>query len=645
MPDWTYQTVFKPALFRLPYPWARWVALGSMGRLSRLPGGSAVISFFGHMAPNTLLERERRSVHFPSPVGLGSGIDCSLLGLRALARFGFGFLEIGPVSLAPANNSQQARFSRRRDAIELAPAEESIDVVTVKRELQRAKLPLPILIRLPSDVTMAKSVVSQLGSLADGFVLPVGLARDPGSDKLLTELRQGSALVLFRIGAAGGQELEDILPESIEAGDLDGVLVDGSVQARGERVLGAEAFTLVAEAVRCCRSRLGGEALVIASGGIHEPAAALRVMDAGADLVLVDSGLVFTGPGLPKRINEAILHRDLDECNLSERDQSSEHEPPQATRQAWLWAFLMGISMLAGGILAMAIATTRIVLPYDEAMTGMSRDELAGINDRLLHFMRHDRVTLAGTMLALGLLYAVLAWWGIRRGWHWALRTVTVSAFAGFFSFFLFLAFGYFDPFHAFVTAILFQFLLFMISGAQSPLQPLRIVDLHNDWRWRLSQWGQLLFVIHGAAIITAGVVISVVGSTSVFVPEDLEFMRTTAEHLHTAHPRLVPLVAHDRATFGGMLISCGVAVMLPAMWGFRRGESWLWWALMSAGSVAYIATMVVHSHVGYSSLKHLLPAYGGLAALWIGGLLSRPFLCQVDRTVKSRSEPSPVTH
>ena len=40
-------------------------------------------------------------------------------------------------------------------------------------------------------------------------------------------------------------------------------------------------------------------------------------------------------------------------------------------------------------------------------------------------------------------------------------------------SFFLFLGFGYFDPFHAFVTAVLFQFLLLMIHSHLAPPTPI----------------------------------------------------------------------------------------------------------------------------------------------------------------------------
>lgn len=133
---------------------------------------------------------------------------------------------------------------------------------------------------------------------------------------------------------------------------------------------------------------------------------------------------------------------------------------------------------------------------------------------------------------------------------------------------------------------------------------------------------------MHGGVLIVAGCVISAIGISSVFVPEDLEFMHTTADHLAGAHPQLVPLVAHDRATFGGMLIACGVCVFLSSLWGFRRGDAWQWWGLVVAGSVAYVATILVHWQVGYSSLKHLLPAYGGLGFILLGGALSREFLC-----------------
>ncbi len=527
MPDWSYQTVFRPLLFRLRPQTARRLALGGMGALARLPLGRGVIQLMGHMQPDARLAIERSGICFPSSVGLGCRLDPYLLGSPALAEFGFGFLEIGPIVADPPSEPGELRM----DA-----ADESI---------------------------------------RSGQVAGIVVGDEPGADAAL------------RIGKANPQ---------------------ASLQT-----------------VRDMREQLGSDPIIISSAGVHSPADALDYVEAGADLVQVDSGLIFAGPGLPKRINAALLYRR----------QMTEGEPAETPvrfgGQAWFWALMMGLSMLIGGTLAMLIATTRVVMPYDESMAGLTRQQLVAVNDRLLSFMTHDRVTLAGTMLAVGILYSGLAWHGIRRGVHWAFVTVVASALAGFVSFFSFLGFGYFDPFHAFVTAILFQFLALTVHSVLPPPQRQPPPELWNDRRWRANQWGQLLFVVQGAILIVAGLVISGVGMTSVFVPEDLEFMNVCTADLVDAHPQLVPLVAHDRATFGGMLIACGVATLLPALWGFQRGQAWLWRALMAAGNIAYCSTILVHWAVGYHSLKHLLPAYGGWALLWAGGAASHAFLVARD--------------
>ena len=89
--------------------------------------------------------------------------------------------------------------------------------------------------------------------------------------------------------------------------------------------------------------------------------------------------------------------------------------------------------------------------------------------------------------------------------------------------------------------------------------------------------------IVQAALFLAAGLVISVVGVTRVFVPEDLAFMHTTAEALRGPARGWSPLVAHDRASLGGMLVCSGLGFLLPALWGYRRGEPWLWWTLALA--------------------------------------------------------------
>jgi hypothetical protein len=206
---------------------------------------------------------------------------------------------------------------------------------------------------------------------------------------------------------------------------------------------------------------------------------------------------------------------------------------------------------------------------------------------------------------------------------------VLASAFAGFGSFFLFLGFGYFDPFHAFVTAILFQFLLLALHSPLTVADEPAFPDLREDWRWRWCLWGQLLFILHGIGLIGGGLMIAGVGISSVFVPEDLEFMQTTGEALQAMNPRILPLIAHDRACFGGMLVASGIMVLLVSLWGFHHGQRWLWWTLMAAGTPAFAAGIGVHFAVGYVNWMHLTPAFSGLVVFLTALLLCYPYLCQ----------------
>lgn len=626
MPDWSYQTVFRPLLFQMPPVVARDLALGCMGVLSRLPLGTMVIDFLGHMRPDSRLSHTSGEVVYPTRVGLGACVDPQLVATRALSQFGIGFLEVGPISLAAISGGIIERDSAAETLNFHVPHENPGLDVAVRRLDGISQVPIFVRLALSGDPNSgeqeAATVIDRLANRVTGFIFE---APDPGScmepiQRLAQHARiHGHRVLLVSVSASAHP---DVVPDIVSLnarGVIDGVIVDGQTSdASGQYMIGKPTYVATLQAIRKWRQALPCGATIIATGSIHEPIQALELIDAGSDLVRVDSGLIFSGPGLIKRINEALLFRLPDAANAASR--------PELL--SWFWTCLIAIGMLIGGVLAMMIATTRVVMPYDEAMAGLTRDEIAGINDRLLHFMAHDRVTLAGTMLAVGILYFALSVYGSRRGMHWARRAIIVSSSAGFVSFFLFLGFGYFDPFHAFVTAVLFQLLIMGVHCGLPPYRNLVAPEQTNDRAWRLSQWGQLIFIIHGAILIVAGCVISCVGISTVFVPEDLEFMHTSADHLSNAHPRLVPLIAHDRATFGGMLIACGVCVLLSSLWGFRRGHAWLWWALVSAGSIAYIATILIHWHVGYTSLHHLLPAYAGLAMIVLGGALSRPHLC-----------------
>ncbi|HEY2738712.1 MAG TPA: hypothetical protein VGK45_09920, partial [Thermoanaerobaculia bacterium] len=471
MPDWFYRTVTQPVFFRLPAVRARDFALGFMGRLARLPFGPAAIDFLGHMRADPRLRQSFLGFDFPTAIGLGPGLDGNAVALPALARFGFGFLDVGPVTVEGAAGGAPIARHPDEEALWSPDSPDSLSLAAVAPRIAEAsRLGLPLIVRLGSQSPDEhRQIIEALAPHVSLF------AMDARAVTALPEAAGPRTLLL--IPADLDVAASAALVESAVAAGAAGLLIDGSVAADSAgRVTGKPARQPALEQVRHWRQRFGPDLLLIASGGVHEPEDALALRAAGADLVEVDSGLVYSGPGLPKRINEALLF-------AATRPALEPSQPivERAPEMTWFWTALMGAGMLFGSLLALVIALTRVVLPYDEAFVSMSRGQLMTVNPHLLAFMAHDRVSLAGTMVAIGAMYVGLSLAGIRNGLHWAQKAVFVSAFTGFASFFLFLGFGYLDNFHAFVTAVLMQLLLLGLHSRLGTHVPVVAPPLRGD--------------------------------------------------------------------------------------------------------------------------------------------------------------------
>src|SRR5439155_2984746 len=321
MPDWSYRTVFRPLLFRLPARTARDLALGAMGLLARLPWGSLVIDFLGHMRPDEHLERSLLGVRCLSPVGLAGDLDVNCAALRALARFGVGFVEVGPITATGVEGAIERRVDQQACWYPDPPPNPGAAAMR-ERLLRWGKLPVPLLIRVSDN-----KAADQLAPLADVLVVtdPEIIADRP---RLL----------------AVSPDVEDTIIEAAVAQGIGGVIVDAVQRDGGGRLCGLPAFDAVCRTVRRLRERWG-DRLAIIAGGVHQPEHALELRAAGADLVQVSTGLVYCGPGLPKRVNDAWLH--------AEHGRDAPPPPQRAVEMSWFWTLLMGLGMLGGGLLAL----------------------------------------------------------------------------------------------------------------------------------------------------------------------------------------------------------------------------------------------------------------------------------------------------
>jgi dihydroorotate dehydrogenase len=656
MPDWSYAPLFRPLLFRLPAERARALTLGLIGGLGRRPGGAAMIAFLGHMDPPAELRRCIAGLDIRTPIGLGAGLDVDGYAAPSLSRFEVGHVELGPVTLAPVVAAGPIERREREEAIVYPDLPVNPGLDALLRNLATAqRFHVPIGVRLAhrpgaSSAEAAderRQLITALAPLVDFFTLdtsaPASGAWSAADwvthlDALLGgDAVSGTTLPTFLCLAPDlAPKVADALFAPARERGIAGVVVTGGIAVdSGQRLVGAPTRKLALHFVQGLRERHGDPLVIFAGGGVQQPADALALLDAGADLVQLHSGLIYNGPGLPKRTNEALLksevaHSGGNAFSIAGRIQGEVFPTPdfRFPTSSWLAFACLGLGMIISGSLAWYVAIVRIILPYDEYFVGMTREELTSANARLLSFMAHDRISLAGSMVAIGILYVALAWGGVRRGHHWAWSALLASSGFGFLSFFLFLGFDYFDPLHALISLILLPFWLIGIIWSQprgtGDYDP-PSAGLRNTRAWRLSLVGQLCFVMLGAGLIVGGLAIVGTGITQVFVPSDLAFMETEGPFLREISPRLVPLVAHDRAGFGGTLVTTGLAVLFAGLWGIRPGVRWLWWGLLLSGIPGLGGAIGVHYAVGYTDFLHLSPVWLALFLYLMGlGLTHR---------------------
>ena len=302
----------------------------------------------------------------------------------------------------------------------------------------------------------------------------------------------------------------------------------------------------------------------------------------------------------------------------------------------------VGLILALVGVFALFLALTRHFLPHDIQYLGCGAEELCAMHGcRVVHFMMHDRASFGGALVAIGLLYLWLAYFPLHDGEAWAWWLFLISGMFGFASFLAYLGYGYLDTWHG--VATLFLLPCYVIGMA---------LTYRNMSRSRLSGgrrtpsrkrpsglWGrpfsrerigQAFLLGAGLGMFGGGCMIALVGMTSVFVPQDLAYMGIDVAELQRLNPRLVPLIAHDRAGFGGAMACTGMLVV-GCVW-LGRPSRHLWQALLIAGIVGFTPAIGIHFVIGYEDPLHLAPAVGGALLYGLGLLLLHRQMCSPIR-------------
>jgi dihydroorotate dehydrogenase len=325
----------RPLLFRLEPERAHELTLRALrvAETLRLAGR-------GTPAP-TPSARRLMGLEFPNRVGLAAGFDKNGTCIDALAGLGFGFIEIGTLTpLAQAGNPRPRLFRvPHAHALINRMGFPNVGAEAACARLRRRRASvLGINIGKNAATPVSRAVDDYLTALrivyphADYIALNVSSPNTTGLRELEQPERLGpllQALIEARATLAAGSARRvpllvklspDLSAEELEATartlaavSIDGVIATNSTVQRalpGEALeeagglSGAPLLPLATQTVRRLRTLLGPGFPIIGVGGIDSAQSARAMLDAGADLIQLYTGLVYRGPRLPRLLSQ-----------------------------------------------------------------------------------------------------------------------------------------------------------------------------------------------------------------------------------------------------------------------------------------------------------------------------------------------------
>lgn len=286
-------------------------------------------------------------IEFPNPVGLAAGLDKNGAYIDALASLGFGFIEIGTITPKPQQGNPKPRLFRIPQAKAIINRmgfnNDGVDqlVENVKAAKFKGILGINIgknastpvedavsdyLICLEKVYNFASYITvnisspntKNLRSLQSGHALTELLETLKNRQLELAEINQHYVPLVLKVAPdLSSQDIEFIASQLLQF-KLDGLIVTNTTLSReGVENLpfsdedgglsGAPVFEKSTQCLAAFAKLLKNKIPLIGVGGILAGEQAVAKQQAGADLVQIYSGLIYTGPKLIKDCVDAMM--------------------------------------------------------------------------------------------------------------------------------------------------------------------------------------------------------------------------------------------------------------------------------------------------------------------------------------------------
>jgi len=337
-----YRSLARPLLFSLDPERAHALACGALRACGAVPFGTRFLASRLRFR-DPALETEVAGIKFPNPVGLAAGFDKDCEMSRVLPGLGFGFLELGTVTLQAQDGNPRPRLFRLPAAHALVNRmgfnNAGADAAAARLASDgRAPVPVGVNIGINKDVGPEEAparyaeAFAKLYPFGDYFAVNVSSPNTHGLRRLQDKLRLERILLSLqqRNGDAkpvfvklapdlSDADLEELLPvlEKNAAGVIcanttisPALKEDAFTAGGGDRrppfqgggLSGAPVREPSTRLIRKAYALTRGRLPIIGVGGIFTAEDAYQKIRAGASLVQVYTGLVYGGPALPGEI-------------------------------------------------------------------------------------------------------------------------------------------------------------------------------------------------------------------------------------------------------------------------------------------------------------------------------------------------------
>lgn len=342
-----YRFVLRPLFFLLPAETVHHLVAGLLLFFFTIPGMARL--FRRHYQVNDKsLEREVFGIRFPNPVGIAAGFDKKAQLYNALSNFGFGHVEIGTVTpKGQTGNPKPRLFRLKKDqALINRMGFNNEGVEAFAKRLRKSKPNIIIGGNIGKNTATPNEQATEdycrcfevLFELVDYFVVNVSCPNIKDLNKLqdkdnmlellqaIQKVNQAKAKpkpVLLKISPDLSEPQLDEVLEIVRETLLDGIIATNTTLSRDNLSYSRKAIENYGhgglsgkplrerstQVISYLHKRAGGNIPIIGVGGVFSPVDALEKIKAGATLVQVYTGFIYTGPSIAKKINLELLNK------------------------------------------------------------------------------------------------------------------------------------------------------------------------------------------------------------------------------------------------------------------------------------------------------------------------------------------------